>query len=298
MSSTALLGRAVFLALAISVPFAGCGSDSAPSPFDDGSGAGAAGEGPDAGSGSDGDVDPDPTWGGPCSDEDQCDDGIDCTVDRCDLEVGRCRFEPDHSSCENGIYCDGEEQCVPGLGCRPGEPVSCTDFDPCTIDRCVEATQSCTHTPRDADGDGDPVWNCEGGSDCDDDDPSVSSLVAERCGNNIDDDCDGVVDEDDCVSPKHDRCLDALEIDAPGNWALFPAGASDDYALSCESSKISKIFRDLVVAVIVPEGGPVDVDLVATSASGNLVLASAATNPPRPRAPRRTRSKTSLRSPA
>ncbi len=273
MSSTALLGRAALVALALAAPFIGCGTDSAPSPFDDGS-AGAAGEGPDAGGG-DADAGLDPTWGGPCSAEDQCNDSVDCTVDWCDLEVGRCRFEPDHSFCADDVYCDGEEQCQPGLGCREGEPVSCTDFDPCTIDRCVEGTAECTHAPRDADGDGDPVRNCDDGADCDDLDPSVSSLAEERCGNDVDDDCDGSVDEDDCVRPEHDTCTDALEIETAGSYLLKPAGASDDYALSCESAKISKTFRDLVVAVIVPEGDPVDVDITATSTSGNLVLASA-----------------------
>jgi hypothetical protein len=274
MRSTALLGRAGLVALALSAPFVGCGNDSAPSPFDDGA-AGAAGEGPDAGSDADSDAGSDPTLGGPCSDEGQCDDGVDCTVDRCDLEIGRCRFEPDHSLCADDIYCDGEEQCQPGLGCREGEPVSCTDFDPCTIDRCVEETEGCMHAARDADGDGDPVRNCEGGADCDDQDPSVSSQAEERCDNAIDDDCDGDVDEDDCVRPEHDTCVDALEIEAAGSYALKFAGARDDYALSCEIAKISKTFRDLVVAVIVPEGDPVDVDITATAPSGNLVLASA-----------------------
>jgi hypothetical protein len=272
MRSTALLGRAGLIALALSAPFAGCGTNSAPSPFDDGA-AGAGGEGPDAGS--DGDAGPDPTLGGPCSDEDQCDDDIDCTRDRCDLEIGRCRFEPDHTACADEVYCDGEERCEPGLGCREGEPVSCTDFDPCTIDRCVEDTAECTHSLRDADGDGDAVRNCEGGADCDDTDPSVSSSAEERCGNKVDDDCDDSVDEDDCVRPEHDTCTDALEIETAGSYSLKPAGASDDYALSCENAKLAKSFRDLVVAVIVPEGDPADVDVTARSASGHLVLASA-----------------------
>lgn len=268
------LGRAGLSALLVWALFVGCGNDPVPSPFDDGA-AGAAGEQPDSGSGDDGDASVDPSLGGPCTDEDQCDDGIECTIDWCDLEIGRCRFEPDHSVCADDVYCNGEELCVPGLGCRPGEPVSCTDFDPCTIDRCVEATRECTHSPRDADGDGDPVWNCAGGGDCDDDDPNVSSFAVERCGNQIDDDCDGEVDEDDCVRPAHDTCADALEVEGTGSYLLKPAGADDDYALSCENPKISKSFRDLVVALIVPEGDPVDVDLVARSRAGNLVLAAA-----------------------
>ena len=58
--------------------------------------------------------------------------------------------------------------------------------------------------PRDADGDDDPVWNCAGGGDCDDTDPSVNSDADEVCANGKDDDCDGLVDERACVTPVHD----------------------------------------------------------------------------------------------
>lgn len=109
-----------------------------------------------------------------------CDDWIDCTIDRCqELTVaGRnydCIHEPDHSFCDNGIFCDGKEQCVPdpdlnaaggsvsgcipsvgpvecpkGLVCHPcvdacAECTSdgdCLDDNPCTINRCVQGTCS------------------------------------------------------------------------------------------------------------------------------------------------------------
>lgn len=47
---------------------------------------------------------------------------------------------------------------------------------------------------RDRDGDGYHSFEL-GGVDCDDDDPAVNPGSAERCGNDIDDDCDGRVDD-------------------------------------------------------------------------------------------------------
>src|SRR5947207_2330740 len=82
--------------------------------------------------------------------------------------------------------------------------IGCDDKTPCTLDRCDEPTQTCVHAPRDADGDGDPDVHCPGGHDCDDADPTVSSLLPEVCGNQKDDNCDGNVDEASCSAPQHD----------------------------------------------------------------------------------------------
>lgn len=213
----------------------------------------------------------DPTLGEPCTDEGQCNDGIPCTVDTCDATLGRCRFVPDHSRCANGVYCDGEERCEPGVGCREGEPIACSDNDTCTIDRCVEETRSCESRPRDADGDGDPVWNCQGGTDCDDENPRISGLALERCGNGLDDDCDGDVDELRCVRPMFDNCLDPLLVEESGTYELSLAAADEDFVLSCASQ--GGLRRDVVAALVVPEGPPVDVDLTAVSESGALALA-------------------------
>ncbi|HEV8244587.1 MAG TPA: putative metal-binding motif-containing protein [Polyangiaceae bacterium] len=271
MKGRPLAAISTLLALLAGHGLSACGDSSAPTPFvaDD-----AGDDGPSLDAGADGDTEAglDSTLGGPCSDLGQCDDGIDCTLDRCDLEIGRCRFEPDDSFCANDTYCDGEERCEPGLGCRAGEPVSCTDGDSCTIDRCLEPTRSCEHVQRDADGDGDPVWNCSGG-DCDDTDPSISSSAPERCGNGKDDDCDGEIDETDCVRPAYDVCLDALVVTASGSYPLPLAGSAWDYPLGCQNS--DEVWHDVVLAVVVPDGDPLDVDITATAAGSDLSLGSA-----------------------
>ena len=248
---------------------AGCGSSSVDSPFPSGDAGVEAGDAEAGlpGAPADAGPDADPSLGGPCLDDEQCDDGVDCTTDRCDELLGRCRFTADHTRCADDVYCDGMEVCELGLGCREGEPVTCSDDYACTIDACVEESQSCEHSPRDADGDGDPVWNCEGGGDCNDHDPRVSSLVPEICGNQVDDDCDGVIDESDCETPEHDTCVDPLEISGSQRVILSMAALASDYAASCADLDAEGATRDGVVALIVPEGDPVDVVVTATGGS-------------------------------
>jgi hypothetical protein len=271
-----LIPLAVTFGLGLGALPLACGSDTVKSPFGPGAGgaAGAGGEQGSAGFRLDidaGDVD-DPTLGGPCQDDGQCDDEVDCTFDSCDASLGRCRFRPDDSSCNDRIYCDGPLRCDVRAGCVPGEPVSCSDDSTCTIDACVEATQSCRHDPRDADGDGDPTRNC-GGQDCDDDDPLSSSDASEVCGNRKDDDCDGATDENDCTAPEHDDCDDPLQIVEDGFYDIDLTATALDFPSSCAQEKDG--YRDAVVTIVVPEGEPVDVDVTAKLDSGSLVLGTA-----------------------
>jgi hypothetical protein len=250
-----------------------CGDSSGADPFarpDAGTSGAAGSPGEPGGEGGRGSND-DPTIGGPCLDEAQCDDEVECTFDLCDASIGRCRHHPDDTLCDDETYCNGSEVCDPSLGCRAAAAPNCSDANTCTIDTCVEATQSCRHEPRDADADGDPVRVC-GGEDCRDDDPLVSSTALERCANLVDDDCDGSVDEADCIEPRYDTCGDALEVEEAGAYELELAGAAADYAFSCSEDAAG--LRDVVVAVTVPEGDPVDVDIVATVPVGTVLVAA------------------------
>jgi hypothetical protein len=273
------VGRSGLLAFglvlaAFSGVISACGNGSVQSPFrvDAGSEAGAAGA-PDTDGGLNVGMDAgDPTLGGPCGDDEQCADDIPCTTDRCDQELGRCRHAPDDSQCEDELYCNGAELCDPKLGCRSGPPVECADADPCTIDTCVEKTQTCSRAPRDADGDGDPVWNCSGGGDCNDADPSVNSDAEEVCENGKDDDCDGTRDEAECATPQHDVCTDALTIDASGFTSLSLVATALDYPTKCAPE--GGMLGDVVVALQVPEGEPKDVDIVVRSSDSPVSLAT------------------------
>ncbi len=228
---------------------------------------GAGGEGGGAGGGGD-----EPGLGGPCVEDAQCDDGVACSFDRCDLEIGRCRFTPDQSLCEDGVYCNGAELCDLKKGCQPGPPTSCSDDNPCTIDACVESTRSCTRTPRDVDGDGDPDVHC-GGGDCNDLDPAVSSLLDEICDNGLDDDCSGAVDETPCIAPEHDTCSDPRIVSASGSFTISTAGATNDYATSCGPASPTR--RDVVLAIVPPAGAPVDVVVRARASNAEVALTAA-----------------------
>jgi hypothetical protein len=244
--------------------FTACGSSTAPSPFvvDAGPDASDAGsEKPDGGLSED--AGPlDDTLGEPCNDDSQCDDAIACTVDSCDASIARCRHSPDDATCQNGFYCDGVERCDAKLGCRIGVPVACSDGDVCTIDSCVEATSTCEHKLRDADLDGTPDNHCIANGDCNDDDPKIGPQVPEVCQNNRDDNCDGMVDEAACAAPKHDGCLDPFVIEAPGSYQVDTTAAKLDFAATCGVTNQAAA-RDIVAAIVVPPGPPIDLELSA-----------------------------------
>jgi len=151
-----------------------------------------------------------------CESDADCDDGDPCNgEERCD---GRCRCLPgqgldcgDPHECTEDLCgpagcvhvplharCQGTEICVPESGgcveapaCQSAE--DCPADDPCQVPFCRPDTRTCSYTPFDGDGDGEPAIVC-GGRDCDDSRPDVRPGVAEAC-NGRDDDCDGEVDE-------------------------------------------------------------------------------------------------------
>lgn len=216
--------------------------------------------------------------GGPsgkiCSYDEDCNDQVPCTFDRCDPSTRRCVVTPDDLACQDDRYCNGVEKCDPKFGCSPGEPVTCSDADPCTIDRCVEEQMGCEHLPRDVDGDLDPDYHCAGGTDCNDLDPFVNGNATEVCANASDDDCDGTVDEPECSVSHADTCSDPVLLESGKTVDVSTAGGALDYAASCVPSGASAL-RDAVGAIAVPQGAPMDLDVVARIAWGQLYLATA-----------------------
>lgn len=272
------LPRLLGLLALVGVPLVlagGCEGGGVVNPFDAGHEGASGAAGQDAATeAATGDADTDAApEGEPCALDSQCGDGIGCTTDACDPSTQRCRHTPRHDACADTEYCNGAERCDRALGCRAGEPVDCSGESLCSFFACDEASRSCVALPRDADGDGDVVWNCPGGGDCDDTDPRVHSGAPEICANGKDDDCDGELDEPgDCVTPAYDTCVSALEVRQEGTVRLSAAAARLDYPVSCYPS--TSPWRDLVLAVEVPSDAPYDLDVWLTSNYGEVGLAS------------------------
>ncbi len=141
-----------------------------------------------------------------------CDDVIDCTFDRCDLNVDACAHVPDHDACDDGLPCDGVEWCDTQSGCQDDVPMDCDDGVACTDDTCDDASGVCAHAPVNARCDDgrfcngvescDATLGCRLGTapSCDD----AVACTADRC-NAATDRCESTAD--------HARCDDGLFCD-------------------------------------------------------------------------------------
>ncbi len=200
----------------------------------------------------------------------QCGDGDPCTLDSCDSDVG-CVNEP----IPECVGCDSDEECADASlctadGCEDGvcvhEPVDCSDEDQCSVDSCEPLTGRCVHTPVICD-DGNPCTldSCDSTSgECvNDPDPSAVEGAAgdPRCSDDVDNDCDGLTDEDD------PQCRLALESVYP---AEYPSGFATrvtlygkgfeivtDVQLGLEGSMTSFAF-DLLDPQTITFDGPAD----------------------------------------
>jgi hypothetical protein len=103
-----------------------------------------------------------------CEVDDDCYDGNPCTSDSCDPAQG-CQYQDAPGSCNDGDACTMDDRCEGGV---------------------------CVGDPLDVDGDGSVSVAC-GGDDCDDDRAGVHPGAAENCSNGLDDDCDGLTDQQD-----------------------------------------------------------------------------------------------------
>lgn len=98
-------------------------------------------------------------------------------------------------ACADTLRCNGAETCTAGA-CAAGTAPSCDDASACTADSCQEAGAMCRHALVDADHDGQaPTSLGTCGTDCNDADPTVHAGAIDVCGDGIDNDCDGHIDE-------------------------------------------------------------------------------------------------------
>ena len=81
-------------------------------------------------------------------------DSFSCTAQFCDPVGDACVTVQQDAVCDDGLHCNGIEQCeqtAPGhdaRGCVAGTPPPCDDGVACTTNGCDEATDSCTFPPN------------------------------------------------------------------------------------------------------------------------------------------------------
>jgi hypothetical protein len=148
------------------------------------------------------------------------DDGVGCTIDRCDDSSDAVFHEPSDAACDDHDVCTGVERCDAQRDCQRGTPLPVqSDNDRCTIDACDPATGQTVHTP-DTCNDGtectfdscDPAvgcrhvnnsLRCKDGSACTLDDACSNGT----CFGGVARDCD---DHDECTAEscdlQQDRC--------------------------------------------------------------------------------------------
>ncbi len=179
--------------------------------------------------------------GNQCVSDEDCNDHIDCTTDRC--SNGYCRNMPDDGYCDDGLKCNGKEICHVEEGCLPGEIFrGCNDGNSCTMDLCVEGlpgqAPTCQHPPLDRDRDGHVDIHCPeyGGDDCNDLSDRVYPGAREYCFDNLDNDCNGGIDfNDEQCSLTNDSCATPLQIFPGVREEGFTLGATADIDSSCDS---------------------------------------------------------------
>lgn len=131
-------------------------------------------------------------------------DGNKCFLDQCAAN-GTC-LRGAAINYDDGLYCNGAETCDPGTGnVVTGTPPNCDDNNSCTTDTCSNLLGACVHTPvpGSTGSCGTGLGACAAGNySCDGSGPTPSitcvgqvSPSPEVCGDSIDNNCNGVVDE-------------------------------------------------------------------------------------------------------
>jgi hypothetical protein len=154
---------------------------------------------------------------GPCNDltqsfaiipSSECDDGVECTVDQCDL-INGCVGTPNDSWCDDGLFCNGTESCDATKGCVSDTTLKIEDTIGCTIDACDEATQTITHTVDDTQCD--DGFFCNGKELCNPSEGCTagSSLTVEDGISCTVDLCDEITDTINHI-PSNNLCDDGL----------------------------------------------------------------------------------------
>jgi hypothetical protein len=183
-----------------------------------------------------------------------CDDGVPCTLDACnDENGGTCVAAPDDAACDDGLFCNGIENCDPMMDCQAGEPIACDDGVGCTDDACDEETDACGFAPdHESCQDGeycngpescDVVLGCIDGDaiDCND----LVACTVDACNESLDT-CDHTPDDAPCGNgvfcdgeeqcDEQLGCVDGPAVMCPSDGVACTVDACDEDTNACEST--------------------------------------------------------------
>jgi hypothetical protein len=150
-----------------------------------------------------------------CHPTDDCQDGtaptltdnVGCTIDRCDEQTDTITHTPNHQSCQDGFWCNGNEVCDEQNDCQDGTPRVLTDDVDCTDDACDEDANRIVHTVNHDNCD-DTLWcngaeTCHPQNDCQDGTAPMEEDEVPCTEAVCDEDNDEIVQ-----TPRHERCAD------------------------------------------------------------------------------------------
>ena len=205
-----------------------------------------------------------------------CNDLIPCTVDSCS-PGGLCLHEPDHTACDDGLFCNGPESCEPEQGCAPGPPSELDDGIECTQDFCSEEEAQILHLPDDSLCDDlemcngvetcDPLAGCAPGMPilCDDDNACTDDSCSTPQG------CFHQNNEAECEDDG-DPCTDNVCVDGE---CVHPAGSD---GTNCDDNDDCTIESECQTGLCVPT--VFDGDCAGTCSDGKCLYLETAENCP------------------
>ena len=210
-----------------------------------------------------------------CVSDDACDDGVFCTVDRCDQATRECSNVPFDAFCDDadacngtetcsndsgcvdgapllcddGLVCNGTETCAPREGCVSGAPPNCDDGVACTLDRCFEEAGGCRLFAFDQ--------ACDDGNAC-----TADRCTSDGCsygeGTGACDDGLTCTSNDTCsagVCAGRDTCPSGSACNAESNACQVVPGDPDKDGLSGEADPCPLETRNLCAGPVAVDGG-------------------------------------------
>ncbi len=153
-----------------------------------------------------------------------------CHMALCDQTAGICYV----GTMKDGAPCDDEDSCTEATiclagTCGGGEPTTCNDGNPCTLDGC-DPTSGCAFVPLDGPGEA-----CNDGNPCTTADHCVKGACqgdASGCGCTTDEECAALDDADACNG--HLVCTEGTCATADGSAVTCPPAAGPCVESECD----------------------------------------------------------------